>query len=351
MRAILIFVFAMFWPLSVHGQSLPHDVSEFVENLVNREFKSLVENEISKDADKDYETLGGLAALDGTQEVAIWAYKRDLDQSPLDSISLSSLGALLADFGAIHELHGLVAAAENLLIEAIVISPTEWTAYHNLAALYNNRGLAGGGNSDFALALATIEEAAKLAPKNPTVLMKYGEILENLGDRRADTLYRSAFLNDPSNISVLAGFSNVPNFQSRIMPIDPRQCEVDFKCDITCPVTAITPGLKHVSCWEAEAVSKTKCNQGKLYETEYSCKEKKPSFGILIPGLDPGLSISTPWGSFDLTVDKDGVRIDFSITAGGKILGPGFKFGLNGSWDNALGGSIGAGLGGKLGPS
>ena len=65
-----------------------------------------------------------------------------------------------------------------------------------------------------------------------------------------------------------------------------------------------------VACEIANADAVSACRDGKPYPKGYTCESKLPRFGISIPGLDPGFSIKTPWGSIDVTVQGNG-RVDW----------------------------------------
>ena len=62
------------------------------------------------------------------------------------------------------------------------------------------------------------------------------------------------------------------------------------------------------------------CREGKPFATSYDCRRERPKFGILVPGLDPGFSIVTPFGSIDVVAQGDG-RIDTSIKINTPSLG------------------------------
>ena len=133
-----------------------------------------------------------------------------------------------------------------------------------------------------------------------------------LGDRAgAEAALRHAFAANPVDpILLMARVSSLAD-----VPVqgDPPACKaVDFGCKKSCP-QGITGRMMMVACEIANSNAVEACRAGKPYPTGYNCESKLPRFGISIPGLDPGFSIKTPWGSIDVTVQGDG-RIDWQAS-------------------------------------
>jgi hypothetical protein len=113
-------------------------------------------------------------------------------------------------------------------------------------------------------------------------------------------------------------------------------CEVNYACDAKCPKSIIGQ-IDLVTCKISESSAQSSCRDGKPYARFFDCSAKLPRFGILIPGLDPGFSIVTPWGSFDVVVQGDG-KVDFQVKILSPSLGPAqASLGTRGSWEPSRG--------------
>jgi hypothetical protein len=118
---------------------------------------------------------------------------------------------------------------------------------------------------------------------------------------------------------------------------DPPACKaVDFGCKKNCP-QGITGRMMMVACEIANANAVEDCRAGKPYPKGYNCESKVPRFGISIPGLDPGFSIMTPWGSIHATVQGNG-RVDWRASFNTPPV-PGFQafMGTQGSYNPSTG--------------
>jgi hypothetical protein len=86
-----------------------------------------------------------------------------------------------------------------------------------------------------------------------------------------------------------------------------------------------------VTCRIAESSAQSACSEGKVYAPEFDCAEKIPEFGILIPGLNSGFSMPTPFGRLDVTVDGAG-NVDFRFKWSTSAPGLGGEVTAHGSW-------------------
>jgi hypothetical protein len=127
-----------------------------------------------------------------------------------------------------------------------------------------------------------------------------------------------AFANDPISIAVL--LTNAESFGGGAIKPPAPMCEVNFQCSRICP-GGIIGRLNYVNCEIANASAVSSCRAGLPFARSYNCDLQFPAFGILIPGLYPGLSIIFPGGSIDVLVQGDG-RIDFRVHFDGPSIGP-----------------------------
>lgn len=93
-----------------------------------------------------------------------------------------------------------------------------------------------------------------------------------------------------------------------------RECSVDFRCPQVCGVS-IVGRINMVTCEMENASAQMACQAGEPYAESYACEEALPEYGILIPGLNSGFSLSSPWGGVHVLLDGDG-GVRFRAEAG-----------------------------------
>ena len=97
-------------------------------------------------------------------------------------------------------------------------------------------------------------------------------------------------------------------------------CAINFRCPEICP-GGIIGQVNRVTCEIENATAQGNCEAGKPFARGFDCDAQLPRFGILFPGLDPGFSIFTPWGSIDAVVQGDG-RVDIRVNVTAASAGP-----------------------------
>lgn len=113
-------------------------------------------------------------------------------------------------------------------------------------------------------------------------------------------------------------------------------CEVNYACASKCPKSIIGQ-IDLATCKIADSSALSACQDRKTFARCFDCKAKIPKFGILIPGLDPGFSILTPWGSNHAVVQGD-LRVDFEIKVTAASVGPAqVRLKTEGSWEPSRG--------------
>lgn len=271
----------------------------------------------------ELESLAHAVAMNREFAQAAWLYGVVIEREPTAAASLSSLGVLLAEGVTLDS----GARPDEALLAAIVEFQRE---AHRLdaksAAIANNLGAALTALGAKRLDLAMIEEGALLIhqavqanPQNVIYYVRLAEALKLIGETSAAKKFLEAayHLNSAHPTLVMArgpagGLADVP-----VEITQGAMCQVNFDCDNKCPKSIIGQ-IELVSCKIDESTHQSNCQQGKPYARFYDCSAKLPKFGILIPGLDPGFSIVTPWGSFDAVMQGDG-SVDFQF----KVLSPG----------------------------
>jgi hypothetical protein len=253
---------------------------------------------------------------------AAWMFASAVEKETDRTGAVTALGVALAagatTDGKAPVSEADLAAAVELQREAVKQLPTEGVPHHNLGtALLRLAKARGGDGTLLDEAAKSLREAVRLKGRSapPHFYVRLAEALAALGDHKgAEQALRRAFALDSIDPVLLMARQNT----LKDVPVqgDERICKVDFKCRRICP-SGMTGTLMFVSCEIANADALNACMGGKPYPKAYDCEYKLPRFGILIPGLDPGFSILTPWGSIDMIQQGDG-RVDWRV----KVLSP-----------------------------
>ena len=246
---------------------------------------------------------------------AAWMYAAAVEREPTRATAITALGVTLVEGattgGKSRPSEADLAAAVELQREAVRLMPKEGVAHHNLGtALLRLAQARGNERALLEEAAKSLREAVALGGRRaPHFNVRLAEALKELGDRAgAEAALRQAFAVNPVDpILMMARVSSLAD-----IPVqgDPPACKaVDFGCKKNCP-QGITGRMMLVACEIANANAVDDCRAGKPYPKGYNCESKVPRFGISIPGLDPGFSIMTPWGSIHFTVQSNG-RVDW----------------------------------------
>jgi tetratricopeptide (TPR) repeat protein len=280
------------------------------------------------------EGLGMALLLKRQLDAGTWLYALALERDPANPSLMSSVGTLaqqLDDAGRpVAALDGVTRVELHRM--ALSLAPDDAAIKFNLASAL----LELGDEAFLDEALELLEEAVTADPNNGLYGSRLAEALLRAGreDEARDALNR-AFINDPISIAVL--LTNAGSFGGGAIQPPQRMCEIDFQCDRICP-GGIIGRLNYVQCEIENASAVSSCQAGQPFPKGYDCDLQFPEFGILIPGLYPGLSIITPWGSIDFLVQGDG-RVDYRVRIEGPSLGgvagPSIEF--EGSWQPSNG--------------
>ena len=273
---------------------------------------------------------------------AAWMYAAAVEREPARATAISALGVTLVEGatsgGKSRATEADLAAAVELQREALRLMPKEGVAHHNLGTALLRLAQARG--KDRALleeAAKSLREAAKLGGRRaPHFNVRLAEALSALGDRAgAEGALREAFAVNPTDVVLM--MARVSSLADIPVQGEPAACKaVDFGCKKNCP-QGLTGRMMMVACEIANSSAVEACREGKPYPKGYNCESKLPRFGISIPGLDPGFSIRTPWGSIDVTVQSNG-RIDWQASFNTPAI-PGFQgfMGAQGSYQPSTG--------------
>jgi tetratricopeptide (TPR) repeat protein len=280
------------------------------------------------------EALGIALLVKRHLDQGAWLYALALERDPANPSLMTSLGTLAQQ---LDDAGRPVASLDKVkLVElhrmALALAADDAAIKFNLASALLELG--DGAVLDEALAL--LEEALEADPDNGLFGSRLAEALLRAGrEQEARDVLNRAFLQDPISIAVL--LTNMDSFGGGAVSPPAAMCEIDFQCDRICP-GGIIGRLNYVQCEIENSSAVNSCRAGQPFARSYDCDLQFPEFGILIPGLYPGLSLITPWGSIDFLVQGDGrvdVRVRVEGPSIGGIAGPSIEF--EGSWQPSNG--------------
>lgn len=248
-------------------------------------------------------------------EESVYFYALAAQRDPGNAAILTSLGAaageMLATGGELASAgHSELVALQRA---ALRLEPDDPSIKHNLATALQK--LATPDALEEARRL--LEEARAADPGNGLTAARLVDVLMELGlEDLARQVLESTVASGPGSAAVMV--ANARYFGGQALQRPPELCTVDFQCSRICP-GGIIGRINYVTCEMSNASAVSACQAGQPYPQSYNCDAQMPRFGILIPGLDPGFSILTPWGSIDILVQGDG-RLQAKIGINGPAL-------------------------------
>ena len=284
------------------------------------------------------ESLGHAFALRGKFEEATWLYASAVEANPQSAPALTSLGVMLSQ-GVVPGKGKPLSQQERQQI--VDLQKEARGVDQQSPAIANNLGTSMAALGKMTADRAMTEEGAMLilsavqaSPRNVLYYVRLAEALRAIGEESAAKKFlEAAYMLNSGHPSLR--FARGPGGALEGLPFaasDPKMCEVNYGCEQKCPKSIIGQ-IDFVTCKIAESSAQSSCQAGEPFARFFDCAAKLPKFGILIPGLDPGLSIVTPWGSLDFVVQGDGT-VDFKAKINVAQVG-GVQGGLEarGSWD------------------
>lgn len=276
------------------------------------------------DGTRSGEQLASLAhglALNRQFQMAGWLYAAAVNRDPSLASAWSSLGVLMDEGIVKPDVPGF----ENIRADIVDVQREARRLDGQNPSIAANLGNAlfqlGKQRNDMTL----VDEGARLLleavtanPRDPKAYVHLASALFFMGETSAARKFWEAayHLNSahPTLVKARAPGGNLAG--AEFVPENTKFCDLSFNCEASCPKSIIGQ-VDFVTCKISEDMARSNCGAGKPYAQAFDCSAKIPRFGILLPGLDPGFSIVTPWGSFDAVMQGNG-RIDFQL----KFLGP-----------------------------
>ena len=287
--------------------------------------------EAIKDLDEDAATgLGLTALLNREPALAAWFYANDLASHPGDPNTQNQLGMLLHELYGIDGDRALLDEAITLLEESAGVETTRPEPANNLAYALLERYELDGDEEDLQTAIDMLVFALDLAPEEAIYHARLAQVQMAMGDDQTAMMsLAAAQRRDPINI-VAFDVGAQASGSAAYTAIDRSYCDAIDYCS-NCPKSIIGQ-INFVTCKMVEADAVAACKAGLPYAPSYDCSAELPTFGILIPGLNSGFSILTPFGSLDMVVDGGGnVKWQLQFKVPGGRIGPSFN--VKGTWD------------------
>jgi len=253
-----------------------------------------------------------------------WFFAEAVRTDPNDASALNNFGVLLDEtFLSDPSAHptSWVRTAIDAIGRADALRPGDPAIQNNLGRGHLSLWQTDADAADLDVAASAIRNATAADPENVVFLANEALFLDAIGDPggAADALMRAHAIS-PNHPALRVASSRVSPATSGAYAGTPRNyCSVDFRCSQTCP-PSIIGRIQLVSCEIEQSNAQMACGAGQPYATTYDCSEEIPEFGILIPGLNAGFTIPSPWGSISAVVDGEG-NVEWRVEAGPN-LGP-----------------------------
>lgn len=260
------------------------------------------------------EAYGHILLMQRYLDEAAYIFAHTVELSPAQGSALTALGATMGERLALAQdtTQEVLGRIVELQEAALLVLPDEPAIHHNLGTALLRLALAKGGDDKLVQrAINHLRTAVASAPTNTLFRTRLAEALLALEEiEQAQNEVDQAFATDPISPYLqaamqrgsLAGYSAAPSSE---------MCNINFDCQRSCG-GGIIGGINSVTCEIVQSGAINSCMRGEVHAISYNCEIEIPRFGIMIPGLYPGFSVLTPWGSFDLLLQGDG-RLDWRV--------------------------------------
>lgn len=311
------------------------DVTAVLDTLALRLQPGDLEDFQSALIDNPPDALGHLMYFRRHIAPAAWFFGTEVARDGSDAAAMNNFAAMLYELYAIEPgsadptwLPVALAAARN----AALLNPDS-------APVMNTLGNLARAAGEAAEAIEAGERATELSPTEALYWTNLARSYETGDDivGAARALARAHAI-DPNGPAVRFTSAALPAVAAPYSEQLANQCNVDFRCQEICP-RSIIGGLMSVTCEMENMSAQMACREGRPYPTSYNCQEDFPEYGILIPGLNSGFSVSLPGFSMHVLVDGNGdvrVRVEGGISRG-RV---GVYAGADGTWSPTNGASF-----------
>ncbi|MEZ5034551.1 MAG: hypothetical protein R2796_06150 [Chitinophagaceae bacterium] len=314
--------------------SLVDVLQQKLDTATTNAFEKVIAN--AKDDPVAIQYLGHYAYLNRQLPVAAWLYALAKEKKPDDVNNISNLAVCLHEMAAADSS----GASNELLNDAINLLKNAATQVPGNAAVQNNLGYAyyqqyenSGDSTILPQAETAIRAAIAIDPENAIFYSHLADIkkAENKPDEAVEYLnkafsitpYDGVFLHSSDNFAPFAAATNSRGY-----------CDsINFNCLKNCP-PSIIGRIKVINCEMAQQDALLACKAGKPYAKSYNCDDEIPATGFMIPGLQSGVGIITPWGKLGILVQGGG-NIDVKADVNTPV--PGISFSGGGRYNPSSG--------------
>jgi len=255
---------------------------------------------------------------------AAWFFAEAARNNPDNASALNNFGALLGEtYANDPDAHpaSWVRVGLDAVARANELRPGDPGIENNLGRGTFDLWREDADGADLDGAAAALTHATGEEDNNLVFLANQARILDAQGDATgaARALNRAHEL-DPTHPSLRIAETQVsPATTGAYAGAARNYCSIDYQCAQLCPPSIIGQ-INRVTCEMENSSANMACSAGEPYARAFNCAEQIPEFGILIPGLNAGFTVASPWGSFAAVVDGQG-NVQWRIEAGPN-LGP-----------------------------
>lgn len=310
--------------------SLVSDLRGKLADSVSTGFETIIKN--SNNDPLAIRSLAHYAYFNRELETAAWLYALANEKKPDDPDTQSNLGL------ALHELSVKDPANGKLLDEAIALLEKAATGSHvaannNLGYAYYRKWVNTKDSAYLDKAEAALNKAISIDPDNSIFYSHLADVMIARNKKaEALTFLNKAFRLNPMDGVLLASAANFPEYAAD--KSSRSYCDsINFNCLQNCP-PSIIGRIKVINCGIAEQDARLACADGKPFATSYNCDDEIPATGFMIPGLQSGFGIITPWGKLVFMMQGNG-KIDFKAEVNTPV--PGIRFTTSGSYQPSSG--------------
>ncbi|MFA6985969.1 MAG: hypothetical protein WC213_07155 [Arenimonas sp.] len=277
--------------------------------------------------------LGLIAFLGQNLELATWLYGLGVQAEPGNDAYLNNFGLGLHEKALLKKptSEPLLTLAKESFEKAVTLKPDNAVYQSNLGFAQLERWRSSADAATLQAAVDALKKSVALDAKSATAWAHLAEALaaqsDNAGARQALEKSRAR---GPFNGALMSTGLRMPAAVMDEFKKAGPACKVDFECKAKCPKSIIGQ-INFVTCEMEQSSAQMACDAGKPYANGFDCSEQIPEFGILIPGLNSGFSLFTPWGRLDMTVDGKG-NVDYRFKASTSVGGVGIGATTRGSW-------------------
>lgn len=307
-------------------------IDQLATELGDEQTKPYIEA-LAQGGDSPHAALGLVAFLGQHLELGTWLYGRGVLAEPENDVYLNNFGLGLHEKALLTKPTNqpLLAVAKESFQKAANLKPDNAVYQNNLGFALLETWRTSADAATLQAAADALKKATSLDPKSATAWAHLAEVLaaqlDNAG--AAEALEKSRALGPFNGALMSTGLRMPPSVMDEYKKKLPA-CKIDFGCQANCPKSIIGQ-INFVTCEMEQSSAQMACDAGKPYANGFDCSEQIPEFGILIPGLNSGFSLITPWGRLDMTVDGKG-NVDYRFKASTSVGGVGIGTTTRGSW-------------------